>query len=110
MNKYIIILLALVLSLFVRVGTPQVQAQDAAQGTLNQPQTTADTTTNSTPEATSRGGFNWMWLLPLLVIPLFFAIRRDSDAGDTEVYTDRGYSGVKGGRSTTVIEEEDEDL
>lgn len=96
-------------------GAYPARAQQTMPGdTVNQ-QPMTDTGAGTTT-ATDNRTLDWLWLLPLLAIPLLFLLMRDrrSDSYDEYEYQDQGsLAGVKGGRArtkTTEIDEEEEIL
>jgi hypothetical protein len=76
----------------VNQDTPTIQNQSGDTGT------TGTTNTTGTPTNTEDEGFNPMWLLPLLLVPLAFMLwpKEKRDHRDEN----RGYAGAKGGETS----------
>ena len=99
----------LVLSLLAYPAGASAQAMQDGSGP--QSPNAGVTTTDNTSEDR---GLNWLWLLPLLAVPLLFLVRRDEEEEDRGFrYGDSGqFAGMKGGRARRdreVDEEEDND-
>ncbi len=94
MFKNILTTLAIALILVVTVVVTPSFAQNIQDGTgtYNEAPTTGTTTEED-------NGFNPLWLLPLLAIPLFFMFKKDNRNDERSEYQDQGIAGMKGGRS-----------
>jgi len=93
MYKYFLVSFMLAFSLVFSGLTTSVFAQnDTVNEAPVQRDTTNDAAFNNT-RTDNNTGPTWMWLLPLLAIPLLFMFRKDSRNNDGEL------AGTKGGRS-----------
>lgn len=96
--------------IFVHGAQPARAQQTMPGDTVNQqPMTDSGTGTATAPASRT---LDWLWLLPLLAIPLLFLLMRDrrTDSYDSYEYQDQGsLAGVKGGRARTKITDIDED-
>jgi hypothetical protein len=97
-KKLTIVVIALALT-FGFSGS--VSAQSVQEGPMNQAPGTGNTGGQTVGTTDDNQGFNWMWLLPLLAIPVVLYMVRKKDNRE-ERTTDRrvhGLAGSKGGRA-----------
>lgn len=102
-------LFAVSILMLLFVISPSAYAQEGAQdSTLNQTRGTTNTTGQVSGATDDRGGFNWMWLLPLLALPLLLLFTRGSKNEDRDQYRDQSLAGSKGGRTNGGRDQDDE--
>jgi hypothetical protein len=101
---------ATIVALILFVSLALTPALSSAQGTAGPGETymnndattgTGGTTGTTTTDTTTDNGFNPLWLLPLLAIPVIYFIYKASndDARERRYDTREPLAGAKGGRS-----------
>ena len=92
---YNLLAITLLLTAFVMAPSSTFAQEGVQDGSFNQAPT--GNTTNTTDD---EQGFDWRWLLPLLLaVPLLFMFRRNDDKKDRSQYQDQSMAGSKGGES-----------
>ncbi|CAN5199342.1 hypothetical protein BH11PAT1_BH11PAT1_2060 [soil metagenome] len=66
--------------------------------------------TGNTTNTTSDSGFNPLWLLPLLAIPVLFIAMKSGSYDNERHYDQQGFTGAKGGRSRLTRDSVDEEV
>ena len=83
---------ALIVLFIVSRAVPVINAQEATPmptvDTLDETTTSQNVGTTTDTTADDDDGFNWLWLLPLLLIPLFFFMKRDNRRDERTTYRD----------------------
>jgi len=109
-NALIVSVLLMMGMTFMMPSFTSAQQNVPPNGNFNQAPGGTDTTGGQPGAVTTDDGISWLWLLPLLALPLIYLWMRGKRERETDTYRDQGFAGTKGGRSKRRQEDEDDML